>query len=724
MSETPLKERLRAAADAPVPSPTLGPVSRRARILRARRVAGAALATAITVTAITLPLSGLRHLGEQDRSPQPTTESVFGDGRAGFVPRQGWTDLQKNDVNVCTSTESFASSDSPGDPGESTFCTATAGALSPDGIVMAVLIESGPYRWEEPNGNFPERSFPISLQDARIDHNWETQPDPDIPQYLLLGTVAHRWLDVRVYFGRQDPTSEQLAAAQTRLDDLFMNAPASLGGSVAFLPDQGWQTKVDTPPVSDGFATPGDVPVAAWTTNADLPPGDPTNTYPAGPSNDQIAALPAGGIVVAASQTLFTSNPIERTGTYPAHHLTLGLDEFELSSGGQEGLAREDLTQASLSASVMGRPIFVHVWFGTLDVTDELRREAQDALDRLVVVPTPPATDALDRFGIALPLPAGWDGFLYSFGLDANLVASSAPIDDPFDEPVMRRSLSPTDVAIVLSREDWYIRAQLWAPDEPPFEIGPYDRCDGCEVMDGGEISAPGHVLFNHTFTYGGAPFDLYVEFGSEPTQASIDQVNTVLAGLRLEPLTDPAVVVTPEPGTNVVGAIYDGDIDLDVTADTEIRTLSPGWLNASIHVPAGWSGQNGTVAGMQRPESLLTVGSWAFPPGGYCGPLPALQRLPADGALVWIDTYRGGAPGDLEFSPWPDRVVWDASTFVADSSPCVGNGEPAGRGSGVWVKGWSLGGRAFVVHVALGPDAGPDVVANVTAALESFRVG
>jgi hypothetical protein len=43
----------------------------------------------------------------------------------------------------------------------------------------------------------------------------------DLPEYVLWGTVRRQYqVDVRVYFGRQDPTKTMLDEAQAMLDGL------------------------------------------------------------------------------------------------------------------------------------------------------------------------------------------------------------------------------------------------------------------------------------------------------------------------------------------------------------------------------------------------------------------------------------------------------------------------------------------------------------------------
>jgi hypothetical protein len=64
------------------------------------------------------------------------------------------------------------------------------------------------------------RRPPFSLGDFDRRSGWEGQVR-DLPEYVLWGTVRRQYqVDLRVYFGRPDPTEAMLAEAQTMLDGL------------------------------------------------------------------------------------------------------------------------------------------------------------------------------------------------------------------------------------------------------------------------------------------------------------------------------------------------------------------------------------------------------------------------------------------------------------------------------------------------------------------------
>ena len=485
------------------------------------------------------------------------------------------------------------------------------------------------------------------------------------------------------------------------------NAGAS--SPVSFAPLDGWTTSTSAAPAFSPF---GDPAAAATITNVSLPPPDSASLYPPGLTNDQLEKLPADGIAIVAQQLLFTRNAIPPGSGYRSATLPLDLAGARVANGPFEGLGRDDVTSYTLDATVNGRPIIAQAWFGTSDPSDDLIRRAQRALDQLVVVPAAAPTDGIDDVGVSMSLPGGWTGILYSYGDGiATLVASTSTVD--LDMERTRASLGPDDASLVMQESAALVELQGWAPLQGPVSIDTSNLCDGCEMLEDGQPPPAGHVLSETTYTTGGRAFDLFVEFGSPPTQTRIDAVNAVLGTLSFQSIVDASY--TPAPGTTRVGLIYDGEDTPEVTATDADRTLTSAYEHASMILPAGWTGQTYPVAGLERPISLLAAGSWNFTPGGYCGPINALREMPGDGALVWVDGYGAHAPDGTTFVPKPSSV--DLSSAETDPSACFGGATP-------YVFRWSIGDRFVVAHAAIGADASPRTIAATEAALESLSVG
>jgi hypothetical protein len=72
---------------------------------------------------------------------------------------------------------------------------------------------------------FKRAAWPPRLTDFRVDHGWEGQPLARIQQRLIDIAVGGWNLDVRVYFGIQNPSKPLLASVQAELNRLTLPAP-------------------------------------------------------------------------------------------------------------------------------------------------------------------------------------------------------------------------------------------------------------------------------------------------------------------------------------------------------------------------------------------------------------------------------------------------------------------------------------------------------------------
>ena len=89
----------------------------------------------------------------------------------------------------------------------------TLAALPQNGI----LVTAWDYGREPRRNLSPARRLPYHLAEFRHDRGWEGQPATNVPQYVLFTSLRHHMLDVRVFFGRQDPSSSLRASAQAEL---------------------------------------------------------------------------------------------------------------------------------------------------------------------------------------------------------------------------------------------------------------------------------------------------------------------------------------------------------------------------------------------------------------------------------------------------------------------------------------------------------------------------
>jgi hypothetical protein len=709
-----LRERIRAAAERPTPAPELKRVQQRARVIRVRRLGSVAVAAVVLGVALAFPLYSLRHFGEATH-PRPVSATTFGDGSVSFAPSLGWSTLRGGSISACETTASFASADvqQAQNLGRNDVlgCRATAAALPADGVLVTASA-SDAYSWAQPNANFPASSLPPTLDPSTCGAGaYEGQPAGTSECHVWI-TANHRQLDITVWFGTTRLGSDLIGEAQRGLDVLRVSEPANLGNDIAFIPSAGWDDQAVTPTAAGpAYAMP-----VAWTSNVKLKPYSGVY-YPAGPSNADIEGLPPEGIIVEAHQWISTRNPLPETGDFQPLSLPLHLSDGRLIVGGGEGLATNDVSQLYLRGVVNGRPMIVQALFGTREPDSGLIRQAQTALDRLVVVPAPPTTTALNDFGISIRLPSGWHGWLYAG--DPTLVATTSDATTPFTNdvgaPGVGQQMGMSDTTIVLDESDT-LQDLRWPAISGSPQIGPTVRCDGCEVMDDGRPPADGHVLYRDTFTSGGRAFDLYVEFGSSPSAEHVDHVNAILATLELTPNGTPQP--TPE-GDIAVGSLPDGQRPAVTPADHD-RTLSWSYAGrASIFVPAGWTGWTNLVVDSGEPLNLFALGSWDVPQGAYCAPITALQQLPDDGVLIWIDRYAQAA-GAVRSG----AEVWPISPAVGPgTSPAPA---PTDCTGGVPVQSflWTSRGRTFAVHVAYGSSVTDATIRAAERSLASFSNG
>jgi len=146
-----------------------------------------------------------------------TADSADTTGELRFAPASGWNQVAGGDAAI---TATVPIHDQPG----VAHADETVQDLPPTGIVITAAV-SVP---APSNGaGFPERTLPLDLADADVRHSFEGQPNTAVPEYLMWQRVNGFVLDVRVFFGSQEPTAALLAEAQTELDRLAVPSRAA-----------------------------------------------------------------------------------------------------------------------------------------------------------------------------------------------------------------------------------------------------------------------------------------------------------------------------------------------------------------------------------------------------------------------------------------------------------------------------------------------------------------
>jgi hypothetical protein len=200
------------------------------------------------------------------------------------------------------------------------------------------------------------------------------------------------------------------------------------------------------------------------------------------------------------------------------------------------------------------------------------------------------------------------------------------------------------------------------------------------------------------------------VEFGSTPSAEQLADVDSIRGTLQLAPDPSPD---PPPPGGTAVGSLTGAQPTVGPT-DAD-RTLK--WtyeFRAAISVPEGWTGWSNLVVDSAEPLNVFALGSWSMSQGGYCAPSTALQQLPSDGALVWIDRYEN-EPAGMETTPWPSSLLIGPGTEPAAAPTECTDGVPVQSFT------WTLSGTTYAVHLAFGPNVTDANVQAANAALASF---
>jgi hypothetical protein len=132
-----------------------------------------------------------------------------------------------------------------------------------------------------------------------------------------------------------------------------------------------------------------------------------------------------------------------------------------------------------------------------------------------------------------------------------------------------------------------------------------------------------------------------------------------------------------------------------------------------SVVVPPGWHLFAPPITALSYPVDRLLLTSYPAARGGNCGPDRAERALPPNGALVYLLEFH--RPGPLSRSAFPPRPVhFSLRAGALASYECWH--VPS------YLLRFRAADRAFQLHVALGPRAGPARRAQVLRVLDSMR--
>ena len=251
----------------------------------------------------------------------------------------------------------------------------------------------GPYRGRL---EFDPRPPRLSWDDARLATRTCGTSTATAATFLLSESGA-RWI-VNVAMGsdvQHGDLGDLILRTLDRLELPALTLGVSTRAPLGFTAAEGWQTEV--PPVGG----PGDLN-AAWTSNETI---DPSGQACCVDALALAASLPGDGIVVLATECC-GEIPDPTNVNFPLAQLPLTLPQQVSSEweGYVPGTGRSELL-----AQVNGRYLQVWIYYGTPYPSDEVRAQAQGALDRLIVAPSEAGYIRADeQNGLSIGVPRGW----------------------------------------------------------------------------------------------------------------------------------------------------------------------------------------------------------------------------------------------------------------------------------------------------------------------------
>ncbi len=221
-----------------------------------------------------------------------------------------------------------------------------------------------------------------------------------------------------------------------------------------------------------------------------------------------------------------------------------------------------------------------------------------------------PATAVVERYGIRLEPPAGWDATI-SHGVvrGANF---------PLASRVRGAPLEPGEVVLELFEADR-------SADSPPTDLSQYPELDAAPPLAADDFRPPEpgtmqiEGLARRTFSLTGRLFVLFAESGSRtPRAEELEALDRLLSSLRVEP-----------------GDFYPGSVE-----------------PPSFTARGGWHVGNSGPRPVRADGDFLLAWAANVPYRDTWNALPqeTMARLPDDGVIVWVALDR-----DNHFPPSPD---------------------------------------------------------------------
>jgi hypothetical protein len=362
-------------------------VLRRARVLRMRRAAAAALVAAILTTGILVPLGALHVLRPDAKAGRNPDESTPGAAPVlDFEAAPGWN-VVKSDPSIAdlpgapqawAANVPFEQEDLQpgvrngypgGDPGH------TIRTLPADGIVVTADLPLETRNSLPPFPSFPERTLPLGLE-RPPSSGWEGQPREDLAISGVNASANGWWVSVTVIFGTKDPSEAQIQKANDEVGRLILPPPPPTSQAfdefgIQMERPQGWYGSLTAWSASTPILETATVPIT------DLYDGS-TARKALGP-NDLFIVLAENDAVATRYKSV--TPPV----TIRAEDVC---STCEINDDGTSPPA--DHTLFYRSFSTQSRQFDLWVEFGTADVSAAQMAQVNDVLATLQIQPSSP----------------------------------------------------------------------------------------------------------------------------------------------------------------------------------------------------------------------------------------------------------------------------------------------------------------------------------------------
>jgi len=266
--------------------------------------------------------------------------------------------------------------------------THTMRQLGPSDAMIVATTMNG---FTGPDVNFPARTLPLRLRDATVEHSWEGQVAPNVPEYRIWAYAHGVGLDVRVYFGTQHPSPRVRAWVDAELARLVIpGVEAPVATLAPLLSAKGWHVvRTNRSTVDNGV---GSVPLAqVWASTEPFVLADLRHLEEQGqlkfaewPAITILHHLPPDGVLIVATTLTYPAHSVESAPSDPAFPptgLPLSLEGADVQPW--RPWVNATVRRYEIDARVGNVYVVASVFFATSVPSHALLQKAQQELDTL-----------------------------------------------------------------------------------------------------------------------------------------------------------------------------------------------------------------------------------------------------------------------------------------------------------------------------------------------------